>query len=91
MMKKLVSSLVILGFVATPAFAGGDYRIEPEVSYVRSHDTDCKACKVGSGLWDATKFVLKLPFRVVTSTGKGVYDLIVDQDFTGFEEGYELI
>lgn len=88
MMKKLVSSLVVLGFVATPAFAGGDYRSEPEVSY--SGKQHCDSC-VASHLWDATKFILKLPFRVVTATGKGTYDLIVDQDFSGFEEGYELI
>ena len=87
-MKKLVSSLVVLGFVATPAFAGGDYRSEPSVSY---NDKNCSSCEAGNHLWDATKFVLKLPFRIVTSTGKGVYDLIVDQDFSGFEEGYELI
>ncbi|MCH2228498.1 MAG: hypothetical protein MK033_12050 [Candidatus Caenarcaniphilales bacterium] len=88
-MKKLVSSLVILGFVSTPAFAGGDYRSAP--SEVCTYKQDCKACDVGNWLWDGTKFILKLPFRIVTSTGKGVYDLVVDQDFSGFQEGYEII
>lgn len=87
MMKKLISSLVVLGFVATPAFAGGDYRSEPAVSY--SGGQHCDSC--AGSLWGATKFILKLPFRLVTATGKGTYDLIVDQDFSGFEEGYELI
>lgn len=83
MMKKLISSLVVLGFVSTPAFADGVHKSKPA----------CKKdkCNVCSGLWKATKFTLKLPFRIVTSTGKGIYDLVVDQDFSGFEEGYDLI
>lgn len=83
-MKKLISSLVVLAFVSTPAFADGVHKSKPA----------CKkgeGCKVCSKLWKATKFTLKLPFRIVTSTGKGLYDLVVDQDFSGFEEGYDLI
>ena len=86
MMKKLISSLVVLGFVSTPAFADGVYKSKPTCK-----NNKCKTCNFGCGLWKATKFTLKLPFRIITSTGKGIYDLVVDQDFSGFEEGYELI
>ena len=81
-MKKLVCSIVALAFLATPAFADGYYKSNPD-SY-KSYDCDC-------GLWGGVKFLLKLPFRLVTSTGKGLYDIVVDQDLSGFEEGYNLI
>ena len=52
-----------------------------------SSDKKCAACGIGHGL----ALVIKLPFRLVTATSVGLYELVTDKDFSGFEEGYYLI
>jgi hypothetical protein len=82
-MKKAILLTLIAIFTAGPVLADGKckYKSEPN-----SHGT-CVPCKVGTGL----VWLVKLPFRVVTATTVGLYELVTDQDLSGFEEGYNLI
>lgn len=84
-MKKALLIALIAIFTAGPVLAGGSYRSAPVL--VEDSDSKCVACGVGKAL----VWVVKLPFRVVTSTTVGLYELVTDQDFSGFEEGYYLI
>lgn len=86
-MKKAMIIALVAVFTAGPVLAGGNYRVEPHKSKDTCHKSSCGGCKVLKGL----VWVAKLPFRVVTATTVGVYELIADQDFDGFEKGYDLI
>ena len=87
MMKKtLISALVIL-LAAGPAFADGSGRKSPKCC----HKKQCCVKKAGGLLVDGLEFVVKLPFRLVTATAEGLYDLTVHQDLGGFEDGYKRI
>lgn len=76
----LVALFSVLAF--SPALADGYYRSAPKCS-------TCKGCD--NAIWNAIKWTVKLPFRIVTSTVGGVGELIVDQDLDGFEKGWDLI
>lgn len=84
-MKKTLIIALIAIFTAGPVLADGTYRSKPKVK--SDSDTTCVACGIGHGL----AWIIKLPFRVVTATTVGLYELVTDQDFSGFEEGYYLI
>ena len=95
-MKKALIIALLAIFTATissPAIAGGVYKSKPKHSHeshyksVSSSDKTCVACGIGSAL----VWLVKLPVRLVTSTSVGLYELVTDQDFSGFEEGYFLI
>ncbi len=86
-MKKSIIIALIAIFTAGPVLADGSYRSEPKS---KKHCKLCKKaekCSVVKGL----AWVVKLPFRVVTATGYGLYELIADQDLDGFVDGYKLI
>ena len=85
-MKKALIIALLAIFTAGPVLADGSYRAKPSHSH-SSHDNTCVACGVG----EALVWVIKLPVRIVTSTTVGLYELVTDQDFSGFEEGYYLI
>lgn len=80
-MKKtlLVTALALLLSAASPAFAGGYWKA--------SSNGD----NVGDDLADGIVWLVKLPFRVVTTAVGGVHGIIADQDLEGFEEGYNWI
>lgn len=82
-MKKAILLALIAIFTAGPVLADGKckYKSEPKSGH------ECSTCKVG----DALVWLIKLPVRIVTATSVGLYELVTDQDFSGFEEGYELI
>ncbi len=89
MMKKtLISALVIL-LAAGPAFADGSCRKSPKCK--SCHKDGCVIKKAGNLLLDGLEFVVKLPFRLVTSTAEGLYDLTIHQDLDGFVDGYNRI
>lgn len=83
-MKKIALVLALLLTASAPALAGGHYKKH------RKGDT-CKVKEAGSAAVDGTLWLLKLPFRVVSSTLVGTTGLLVDQDLEGFEDGYNLI
>jgi len=85
-MKKALIIALLAIFTAGPVLADGVYRTKPAHHSTKS-DTKCVACGIG----DALVWLVKLPVRVVTSTTVGLYELVTDQDFSGFEEGYYLI
>ena len=91
MKKALIIALIAIftAVTASPAMADGVYRVKPHKTshHSSSHDTTCVACGIGSSL----VWLVKLPIRLVTSTTVGLYELVTDQDFSGFEEGYYLI
>jgi hypothetical protein len=77
-----------------PAHAGHHHHqhVTTHTHYVEENTSNCATCDDDSNwFWDATKFVAKLPFRIVTSATKGIFDILADQDLSGFEEGYEFI
>ena len=82
MKRTLVAILVALITFSAPAYAGGFYRKAPQSHSHHDHDHD-----VADGL----AFLVKLPFRLVTSTTLGLAGIVVNQDLEGFERGYELI
>lgn len=84
-MKKALLIALVTIFTAGPVLADGHYRSEPH--HHHSHDAECSACKVGEGLL----WIVKLPFRIITSTTVGVYELVTDGDFSGFPEGYHAL
>lgn len=91
-MKKalIIALLAIFSVVTSPVLADGVYRSKPShshTSHKSSSDTTCVACGIG----EALVWIVKLPVRLVTSTSVGLYELVTDQDFSGFEEGYYLI
>lgn len=90
-MKKalFIALLAIFTYAAGPALADGVYRTKPSSHshYKSDSDSTCVACGIG----EALVWIVKLPFRLVTSTSVGLYELVTDQDFSGFEEGYYLI
>lgn len=91
MKKALIIALLAL-FTAGPVLADGVYRTRPTTHSKTTHykstsDKTCVACGVGNAL----VWLVKLPVRLVTSTSVGLYELVTDQDFSGFEEGYYLI
>ncbi len=89
MMKKtLISALVIL-LAAGPAFADGSGRKSPKCK--SCHKKQCCIKKAGGKIVDGLEFIVKLPFRLVTATAEGLYDLTVHQDLGGFEDGYKRI
>lgn len=83
-MKKTLIIALIAIFTAGPVLADGIYRAKPKSE---TSDSKCVACGIGHGL----AWIVKLPFRLVTATTVGIYELITDQDFDGFEDGYYLI
>ncbi len=83
-MKKALLIALVTIFTAGPVLADGSYRSEPHHSH---NSASCEACKIGDGLL----WIVKLPFRIVTSTTVGVYELVTDGDFSGFKEGYEVL
>ena len=82
-MKKALIIVLIAIFTAGPVLADGAYRSKPS----SESDTKCVACGIGHGL----AWIIKLPFRLVTATTVGLYELVTDQDLEGFEDGYYLI
>lgn len=89
-MKKALIIALLAIFTAGPVLADGVYRTKPGSHSHKSHytsDKKCVACGIGSGL----VWLVKLPVRLVTATSVGLYELVTDQDFSGFEEGYYLI
>lgn len=90
MKRTLVIALISL-FSFAPAFAGAYYKSKPcPVEHTCEKKECCmkKCCKsAGEGLL----WVVKLPFRVLASASAGVYGLLADQDFDGFEDGYNVI
>ncbi len=87
-MKKTIIIVLLAIFTAGPVLADGSYRPKSK--------KDCKQCKLCSGVKNSgvvkgLKWVVKLPFRLVTATGLGLYELVADQDFDGFADGYRLI
>jgi len=89
-MKKVLITALIALFAAGPVLADGYYKSKPKGDHCKKHsksDSNCVACGIGKGI----VWIVKLPFRLVTATTVGIYELVTDQDFDGFEEGYELI
>lgn len=88
-MKKQFIVLMLSLFISGPVLAGGNYRSNPETTKKSCSvkDKNCKACALTKGL----VFVVKLPFRLVASTAVGLYDLVADQTFQGFVDGYKSI
>lgn len=88
-MKKSIIIALLAIFTAGPVLADGSYRSSPK----SKSNGECKICNSikGSSIFKAIKWTVKLPFRVVTSTGLGLYELVADQDFDGFVDGYKLI
>ena len=87
-MKKALIIALLAIFTAGPVLADGVYRSKPSHSHKSQYsDKKCVACGVGNAL----VWLVKLPVRLVTSTSVGLYELVTDQDFSGFEEGYYLI
>jgi hypothetical protein len=84
MKKSLIIALIAI-FTAGPVLADGIYKSKPKAK--AQSDKKCVACGIGHGL----AWVVKLPFRLVTATTVGIYELITDRDLSGFEEGYYLI
>lgn len=83
MMKKALLIAILSIFISSPVFADGFYRYKPD----SENKVSCVAC----GLSKAIVWTVKLPVRIVTSTTVGLYELVTDQDFSGFKEGYYLI
>lgn len=81
MKKVILAVLIALVSLGSPVLAGGSYRSAPH------NHGDGLGHELGHGL----EFLVKLPFRLVTSTLVGVTGIIADQDLNGFEEGYEMI
>lgn len=81
-MKKLLIVALVTAFASAPAMADGWYRSKP------CKKENCMVRKTGHVIGDTLEFVFKLPFRLVSSTAEGVYDLAVDQSFKGFADGY---
>lgn len=90
-MKKTLIIALIAIFSAGPVLADGYYRSAPKKSHCKSKDKKCKKCCVVCKTGKVLLWVVKLPVRLVTATSVGVYELVTDQDFSGFEEGYTLI
>ncbi len=88
-MKKTIIIALLAIFTAGPVLADGSYRSEPK----SKNGKECKLCSgvKNSGVVKGLKWIVKLPFRVVTATGYGLYELVTDQDFSGFSEGYHVI
>ena len=90
-MKKALIIALLAIFTAAPVLADGVYRTKPTSSKSshssKTSDKTCVACGVGNAL----VWLVKLPVRLVTATSVGLYELVTDQDFSGFEEGYFLI
>ena len=86
-MKKSIIIALLAIFTAGPVLADGSYRSEPKSKHNCKLCNGVKNCCVVKGL----KWIVKLPFRVVTSTGLGLYELVAEQDFDGFVDGYKLI
>ena len=88
-MKKSIIIALLAIFTAGPVLADGSYRSSPKS---KSHH-DCKMCNKMKNctMVKGLKWIVKLPFRVVTATGVGLYELVADQDFDGFVDGYKLI
>jgi hypothetical protein len=90
-MKKALIIALLAIFTAGPVLADGVYRSKPshsrESHKKSSSDKTCVACGIGNAL----VWLVKLPVRLVTATSVGLYELVTDQDFSGFEEGYYLI
>ena len=87
-MKKIFLALLVSAFTLGPAMADGSYRSKPCDSGCKK---ECCIKKASGKAWDGTKFLLKLPFRLVSSAAVGVYGLATDFDLDGFKEGYEAI
>lgn len=85
-MKKSIFILLLASFLASPVLADGYYRGKPESCHKGK-----KECCVKKNMTKALKFIVKLPFRLVSSTAVGVYGIIARQDFDGFEDGYDVI
>lgn len=87
-MKKALIIALLAIFTAAPVLADGVNRTKPTSSHSsKTSDKTCVACGVGNAL----VWLVKLPVRLVTATSVGLYELVTDQDFSGFEEGYFLI
>lgn len=94
-MKKIVLVLALVIFASSPAFAGGYYRSAPNNAPVVSAN-DSYAFDEGSNsgvdsFADGIAFILKLPFRLVTSTTTGVYGIGAYGNLEGFTDGYNVI
>lgn len=87
-MKKILVVALLAIFAAGPVLADGAHRSEPgSKDSCHHHNCKLKDCAIVKGI----VWTFKLPFRLVTSTGYGVYDLITEQEFDGFADGYRLI
>lgn len=94
-MKKQFTVLAFVLFIASPVLAGGNYRSNPESKFDAAKKDSCKSSKDGScvscGVAKALGFVIKLPFRLVSATAVGLFELVEDQDLHGFKMGYNAI
>ena len=88
-MKKTLLIALIAVFTASPVLAGGNYRVQPHKS--KETKECCKKSHDGNSVVKGLVWVVKLPFRVVTATTVGLYELVADQDFDGFRKGYDII
>lgn len=86
-MKKAIVTALIAIFTAGPVLADGKCKYKSEPKSTAHGSGTCVPCKVGGGL----VWLVKLPFRLVTATTVGLYEIVTDQDMSGFEEGYNLI
>jgi hypothetical protein len=87
-MKKTLLIALVAVFTASPVLAGGNYRVQPHKS---KETKECCKKSNGNSVVKGLVWVVKLPFRVVTATTVGVYELVADQDFDGFRKGYDII
>jgi hypothetical protein len=90
-MKKTILIALISLFSIAPAFAGAYYKSEPKYSNSKTCERECCMDKPLKCTGKGILWLVKLPFRIVTSAIVGVHDLIVDQDLEGFEDGYNVI
>ncbi|MCE2928352.1 MAG: hypothetical protein LW817_01825 [Candidatus Caenarcaniphilales bacterium] len=88
-MKKALLIALVAILTGAPVLADGYHKSKPAKKAKEKSDSGkvCATC----GLVKALVWTVKLPVRVVTSTGVGLYELVTDGDFTGFKEGYQLI
>lgn len=91
-MKKIALIAILSAFLSAPALADGHYRHAPTKQHHHHHYHSTNECDgLGCDIVDGTKWLIKLPFRLVTSTAAGVWGIAAHQDLYGFEDGWHLI
>lgn len=87
-MKKLLFMALAAILMTSPVMADGHHKSKPKAGCkTSSKKKSCSSCKISKVLL----WTVKLPVRVVTATGVGIYDLVLDQNLKGFKKGYNLI